>query len=121
MRKKILIVDDDADILELLTVILEESGYEVRTLSCGDTVFESIDDYNPNLVLMDVMLADMDGREICKSVKQHDLNYLFPIILISGTHDLAELLGEEGAPNDFIEKPFNIDFLLQKVEKHLSA
>ena len=66
MRKKILIVDDDADILELLTVILEESGYEVRTLSCGDTVFESIDDYNPNLVLMDVMLADMDGREIVK-------------------------------------------------------
>ena len=121
MSKKILILDDDTDILEILSLILVDSGYEVRTLSCGNTVFDNIKEFHPDLVLMDVMLADMDGRAICKDIKQNDLTCLVPVILISGTHDLAESLHSPGGPNDFIAKPFNITQLLERIEKQLAA
>jgi len=121
MSKKILIIDDDPDILDLLSLILVEGGYEVRMLSCGDTVFDDIKDFQPDLLLMDVMLADMDGRAICKSIKENHLTHFLPVILISGTHDLAESLLLPGAPNDFVAKPFDIDYLLQKIETQLAA
>jgi DNA-binding response OmpR family regulator len=73
MSKKILIIDDDPDILEILSLILVESGYEVRMLSCGDTVFDDIKDFRPDLILMDIMLAGMDGRAICKEIKENHL------------------------------------------------
>jgi len=121
MSKKILILDDDADILEIISLLLVDNGYEVRTLSCGDTVFEDIKDFQPDLILMDVMLADMDGRAICKNIKENHLTYFLPVILISGTHDLDESLHLPGAPNDFVAKPFDIDYLLEKIEKQLAA
>jgi DNA-binding response OmpR family regulator len=121
MSKKILIIDDDPDILKILSLVLVEAGYEVRMLSCGDTVFDDIKDFQPDLILMDVMLAGMDGREICKSIKENHLTNLLPVILISGTHDLAESLLLPGGPNDFVAKPFDIDHLLARVEKQLVA
>ncbi len=121
MIKKILIVDDDSDILEILSLVLVQSGYEVRMLSCGDTVFDDIKDFQPDLILMDVMLAGMDGRAICKEIKENHLTYFVPVILISGTHDLAESLHLPGAPNDFIAKPFDIDYLLERIKKQLAA
>ena len=121
MHKKILIIDDDPDILEILSLLLIEAGYDVRMLSCGDTVFEDIKDFQPDLILMDVMLAGMDGRAICKNIKENHLTYFLPVILISGTHDLADSLHLPGAPNDFVAKPFDIDHLLQVVDKQLAA
>ena len=121
MRKKILILDDDPDILEIISLILVENEYEVRALSCGDTVFNDIKDFKPDLLLMDVMLAGMDGRSICKNIKKNPLTFSVPVILISGTHDLSKSLHLPGAPNDFVAKPFDLDYLLQMVEKQLTA
>ncbi|MCO5948045.1 response regulator [Mucilaginibacter flavidus] len=119
MRKKILILDDDPDILEILSFLLVENGYEVRTLHCGHTVFDDIKDFQPHLVLMDVMLAEMDGRAICKNIKENYLTCFLPVILISGTHNLAESMHLPGAPNDFLAKPFDMDDLLATIEKQL--
>jgi len=121
MSKKILVLDDDKDILEILSFLLLDSGYQVKTLSCGDTIFEDIKSFQPDLILMDVMLAGLDGRSICRSIKENHLTYFLPVILISGTHDLADSLHFPGAPNDFIAKPFDVDYLLAKVEKQLST
>ncbi|MDB5022358.1 MAG: response regulator [Mucilaginibacter sp.] len=121
MSKKILIIDDDPDILDLLSLILVKGGYEVRTLSCGETVFDDIKDFQPDLVLMDVMLAGMDGRAICKSIKENHLTYFLPVILISGTHDLAKSLDLPGGPNDFVAKPFDIVYLLERIAMQLAA
>jgi DNA-binding response OmpR family regulator len=121
MSKKILILDDDDDILEILSLLLVDHGYEVRGLTCGDTVFEDIKDFQPDLILMDIMLAGLDGRAICKSIKENLMTYFVPVILISGTHDVAESLHLPGAPNDFVAKPFDIDHLLERIEKQLSA
>ena len=121
MRKKILVIDDDSDILEILGLLLTGEGYEVKTLIHGDSVFESIRDFQPDLILLDVMLAGMDGRAICKDIKENKLTYSIPVILISGTHDLKHLLHLPGAPNDFIAKPFDIAILLDGIERQLVA
>lgn len=121
MNKKILILDDDPDILEILSLLLTDNGYEVRTLSCGETVFDDIKDFEPDLVLMDVILAGLDGRSICKEIKENHLTCFLPVILISGTHDLAESLHLPGTPNDFVAKPFDIDHLLARIAKQLAA
>jgi DNA-binding response OmpR family regulator len=120
-KKKILILDDDPVILKLLSFLLTEVGYEIQTLSCGDTVFDDIKAFQPDLILMDVMLAGLDGRSICKNIKENHLTSFLPVILISSTHHLLQSLDFHGAPNDFIPKPFDIDDLLRKIEKQLAA
>jgi DNA-binding response OmpR family regulator len=121
MSKKILILDDDNDILEILSWLLKDSGYQVKTLSCGETVFDDIKDFRPDLILMDVMLAGLDGRSICRNIKENHLTYFIPVILISGTYDLADVLNQSGAPNDFVSKPFDLYHLLAKIQKQLAA
>jgi len=120
-RERILVVDDDDDILEIVTLLLSERGYEVRMLNHGKTIFDNIREFQPGLILMDVMLGDMDGRAICQDLKKDPLIGSLPVILISGTHDLAESINLPGGPDDFIAKPFDLDELYAKVERHLAA
>ena len=102
-------------------LISTDNGYEVRMLSCGETVFHNIKDFQPDLVLMDIMLAGMDSRDICKNTKENIPTQSLPVILISGTHDVGESLNLPNGPNDFLTKPFDIDFLLTKIEKPIAA
>lgn len=120
MGKKILILDDDHDILDVVSFLLADSGYEVQTLNTGEEVFAAISQFHPDLVLMDVMLAQLDGRLICSKLKANVQTLHIPVILISGTHDLATTLDQIGAPNDFMAKPFDIDELLGKVKAQLA-
>ncbi|OCX51804.1 histidine kinase [Mucilaginibacter sp. PPCGB 2223] len=123
MCKKILVLDDDLAILDALGDVLEYGGYDVCKLSRGDEIFEQIEDYHPDLILLDVMLADRDGREICKQIKldeNHEISNI-PVIMISATHDLSKVLNQRGAPDDFVAKPFDIDNLLNKIELQLAA
>ncbi|WP_448700369.1 response regulator transcription factor [Mucilaginibacter sp. AW1-3] len=123
MCKKILVLDDDLAILDAIGDVLEYGGYDVCKLSRGDEIFKRIDDYQPDLILLDVMLADQDGREICKRIKQdkHEEISNIPVILISATHNLSETLDQQGAPDDFVAKPFDIYSLLDKIEHQLAA
>jgi DNA-binding response OmpR family regulator len=121
MSKRILIVDDDADILEMLTYFLSESGYEINGLLRGDKVFDAIRNFHPDLILMDVMLSGLDGRTICTKIKSEPDTKFLPVILISGSHDLADSLNQLGAPNDFLAKPFDIEHLLYKIEFQFAA
>ncbi len=121
MKQKILVLDDDEDILDVISYILIDKGYEVETLSGGEEIFQAIGHFHPDLVLMDVMLGSMDGRMICKELKHQTETSSLPVILISASHDLAQSLRQDGAPNDFIAKPFDIDYLIQKVERQLAA
>ncbi|MES3017039.1 MAG: response regulator [Bacteroidota bacterium] len=120
-KRKILIVDDDLDILEVIGLILESEGYEVELVSNGQQIFDHISQFNPDLIILDVMLGDMDGREICRNIKNSEETLHIPIIMISATHNMADSIKKSCKPDDFIEKPFDIVNLITKVELKLSA
>jgi two-component system phosphate regulon response regulator PhoB len=118
--RRILAVDDDNDILEVLQFILEDSGYEVETLTDGHFLMEKIRESNPDLILLDIMLGNMDGRELCKAVKQLEATHNIPVILISASHNISNTKYEDGAPNDFIAKPFDINELLDTIKRQFN-
>lgn len=120
MSKKILAVDDDREIVDVIKIILEDEGYEVSTLTTGKNIFNVISSIRPDLILLDVMLGGMDGREICKSIKSHAIFKYIPIVMISASHNLQNFLKLPGSPNDFLSKPFDIEHLLIKVKKQLA-
>lgn len=119
--RRILAVDDDSDILEVIQYILEDSGYEVETLTDGQYLFDKIKESQPDLILLDIMLGNLDGRDLCRSVKVRSETQNIPVILVSASHDVSKSLDQEGAPNDFIAKPFDIDVLLGTINRQLNA
>lgn len=116
--RRILAVDDDKDILEIIKYILEDSGYEVDTLAEGKNLFDRIKQHEPDLILLDIMLGNLDGRELCKTLKTHQETKNIPVILISASHDPGRL-NQDGSPDDFIAKPFDIDVLLNRISSQL--
>ncbi|MGN8070778.1 PleD family two-component system response regulator [Mucilaginibacter sp. SG564] len=118
--RRILAVDDDSDILEVLQYILEDSGYEVITLADGHYLFDKIKESQPDLILLDIMLGNLDGRDLCKSVKTSIETHDIPVILISASHEVSRALNQTGAPDDFIAKPFDIDVLLGSINRQLN-
>jgi DNA-binding response OmpR family regulator len=118
---RILAVDDDKDILEVLQFILEDSGYQVDTLSDGHHLFDSINSQLPDLILMDIMLNGLDGRDLCKNVKLNNKTHNIPVIMISASHNISDVLRQDCAPDDFLAKPFDINILLNKIQRQLAA
>lgn len=121
MGKRILAIDDNPAILDVLNEILSFEGYEVVTISDGRKVFDTVEQVHPDLILLDVMLDNLDGREICRALKNNRMFSGIPVIMISATHDLKSLLDQPGAPDDFIAKPFDIYYLISKVNHQLAA
>lgn len=114
-------IDDNLAILDVLKEILSFEGYEVITISDARKVFDTVEKIHPDLILLDVMLDNLDGREICRALKMNHLSSDIPVIMISATHDLMSLLNQPGAPDDFIAKPFDIYYLISKVNHQLAA
>ncbi|WP_442591588.1 response regulator transcription factor [Pedobacter sp. AW31-3R] len=121
MFKKILAVDDDNDILDVIRIILEDEGYEVSTLTDGKKVFEYVNNDKPDLILLDVMLGGVDGRDICRALKSDAVYNQIPIIMISASHNMDSFLTMPGSPNDFLAKPFDINNLINTVKAQLAA
>ncbi len=118
MALDVLVVDDEADIRDLVAGVLEDEGYAVRTASDSDSALSAIEDRRPSLVLLDVWLqgSRLDGLQILEQVKQRDPT--LPVIMISGHGNLDTAVAaiREGAV-DFIEKPFEAGRLLHLVER----
>ncbi|HEY4196211.1 MAG TPA: response regulator [Mucilaginibacter sp.] len=119
--RRILVVDDNEDILEILKLILEGYDYEVVTLADGHLLTSQVKNDRPDLILLDIMLGDMDGRELCKILKSDTKTHDIPVILISASHGMSERFKPCDAPDDFLAKPFDINELMDKVQTHLSA
>ncbi len=117
MKKRILVADDDPAIVESTRLILEEFGYEVDSTVDGETIYKMERDY-PDLLLLDIWMSGIDGREICRYLKNEERTREIPIIMISASRDIKESAREAGA-DDFLAKPFNMDDLIEKIEKHI--
>ncbi|ARS39033.1 response regulator [Sphingobacteriaceae bacterium GW460-11-11-14-LB5] len=119
--KRILVVDDNQEILELIELILNLEGYQVSGLMDASHFNQRITDFKPDLILLDVMLGALDGRDLCNLLKADQLTLHIPVIMISASHNLSDMKGSICHPNDFIAKPFDISNLINKVSAQLAA
>src|SRR5437870_5702463 len=115
-KRKILVADDDPAILEALILMLEDAGYEVKTTTNGATIQEVYKEL-PDLILLDIWMSGVDGRDICKQLKHQKKTKHIPIIMISANRDTEDIAKKAGA-DDFIAKPFEMKNLLAKVEQY---
>ncbi|MCP4688930.1 MAG: response regulator [Desulfobacterales bacterium] len=118
---KILIVDDKPENLRLLTGILKEKGYLVRQLRDGNMVLASAVSAPPDLILLDIMMPDMDGYQVCGRLKAEERTRDIPVIFISAlneTMDKVKAFSTGGV--DYITKPFQEQEVLARVETHLT-
>lgn len=119
--KKILVIDDDPNIQEILENILSELGYKINLASDGDQALKRIEQDKPDLILMDIRLPDIDGISLCRQVRQLKETSNIPILMLTALSDVttyhdAKLFGAV----DYIVKPFDLDLLREKIEKVLS-
>ncbi|SRR5258708_40203555 len=117
MYKKILVVDDDYDILEPLTLILESKNFEVETTTKGDLVYSKISSFKPDILLLDIRISGSDGREICQRLKKDKKTKQLIVIMMSA-HPNAKKDSEGIGADNFLAKPFETEELLSLVEKY---
>lgn len=116
-QKTILIADDDRAILESSQLLLEMNNYRVIT-STGNDVISLIKKYSPLVVLLDIWMGHIDGRDVCMQIRSDLTINKTPIIMVSASNDIQSTYLEDGA-NDYLEKPFDIDELLKKIENNI--
>ena len=110
---KILVVDDSEDLLDLLTVMLRIKGHEVSTAYGIVDAIKKVDSFSPDLIMIDVLLGNRSGKELCKTIKKSK-SYI-PVMLMSASPPLLKNFKECKA-DDFIDKPFDITELNTKID-----
>jgi excisionase family DNA binding protein len=116
-KRKVLLVDDDAELVELMSKVLEEDGrFEVRIASNGFDAGMMVKEYRPDLIVLDVMLPDINGKEVCHRVRADSSLEDVRILCISGMieEDKIQELRLSGA-DDFLHKPFEIEYLIERM------
>ncbi|MCX2477842.1 response regulator [Pedobacter sp. MC2016-15] len=120
MTKRIHIVEDDEDIRYIVCYILTEMGYEVTLAdSISDFRRQQAEDFKPDLLLLDVMLPDGNGLDLCHELKKSPATQEVPVIIMSAHATEDQSIKRSGA-EEFISKPFNLDDLTDLISKHLS-
>jgi DNA-binding response OmpR family regulator len=114
---RILVADDDREIVQLIKESLEEEGFEVVATYNGREAFEKVNQCKPNLVILDIMMPELDGLEVCRRVRQE---LSAPIILLSAkSREIDKVVGLEVGADDYLIKPFSINELIARVKAHL--
>lgn len=117
MSNKILIVDDDSEIRKITGIYLENEGYEVLKAENGEQALKLIDEYNIDLILLDIMMPIMDGIELCMKIREVNM---MPIIFLSAkSEELDKIHGLASGADDYITKPFNAMELIARVKSQL--
>jgi DNA-binding response OmpR family regulator len=117
--KKVLIVDDDIDILTVVQMLLRMNNYSVKAISRWQDIDEAILSFCPNLILLDVALSGADGREICRKLKRSSETRNIPVILFSAHYDLANNIRECMA-DGLVTKPFERSYLLETIQENIA-
>jgi excisionase family DNA binding protein len=116
-KRKVLLVDDDAELVELMTKVLDEDGrFETRIASNGFDAGMMVKEYRPDIIVLDVMLPDINGKEVCHRVRADSTLEEVRILCISGMveDDKIQELRLSGA-DDFLHKPFDIEYLIERM------
>jgi DNA-binding response OmpR family regulator len=117
MNKLIAIIDDEPDILELVSINLKKASYRVKEFPDSESFFRSLVAQTPDLIILDLMLPDMDGFEVCKFLKGQDKYTSIPIIMLTARAEETEkVLGLELGADDYVTKPFSPRELVARVK-----
>lgn len=121
MRAKILSVDDERDVTDLVHFNLSRAGYDVVTADCGRAALRAVEEHRPDLILLDLMLPDIDGFGVCEILRRDPETAAIPVIILTAwaTHD-ARSLGLELGALDYLTKPFSPRELTDRVRHLLS-
>ena len=113
-KQKILIVDDDANIAELISLYLNKECFETLIVGDGESALDAVKSFSPNLILLDLMLPGIDGYQVCREVRSHSA---IPIIMLSAKGEIFDkVLGLELGADDYMEKPFDSKELVARVK-----
>ncbi|RYZ47342.1 MAG: response regulator [Sphingobacteriales bacterium] len=115
--KKILVVDDNECILEMLKELLELKGFDVQLLSGGRSVEDVVAAEMPDIVLLDILLGKHNGMDICRHIKENPNTSQVPVLMMSAMEKPLNLVGQSTVPDDFIAKPFDIYHLMMKIDR----
>ena len=114
-KQRILIVDDDENIAELISLYLTKECFETRIVGDGESALSAVKEFNPNLILLDLMLPGIDGYQVCREVRKEELQV--PIIMLSAKGEVFDkVLGLELGADDYMEKPFDSKELVARVK-----
>jgi two-component system, OmpR family, response regulator VicR len=117
MNKKILVVDDEKPIADILQFNLKKEGYEVVCAYDGEEALQKVEEFVPDLILLDIMLPQKDGMEVCREVRK---KYDMPIIMLTAKDsEIDKVLGLELGADDYVTKPFSTRELLARVKANL--
>ncbi|MEC8677961.1 MAG: response regulator transcription factor [Candidatus Margulisiibacteriota bacterium] len=117
IKKRILLVEDEEDIASILKLNLEADGFEVQTLYSGGNVLNETIQYKPHIILLDVMIPEKDGFEVCKELKANSVTKSVPIIFLTAkTLEHNVISGLEIGADDYITKPFSISVVISRIK-----
>ena len=119
-ERKVLVVDDEENIIHILEFSIEAEGYEVITASNGEEAIKKARKEQPNLIILDIMMPKVDGYEVCRVLKANPLTKKIPVILLTAKgREIDKRLGFEVGASDYIVKPFSPSKLIDKINEHL--
>ena len=115
-KGRILLVDDEEDILEFLSYNLIKEGFKIKTASDGKSALKILEKFNPDLIILDVMMPEMDGIEVCESIRKNEKNDdVLILFLTARSEDYSELAGFSAGADDYITKPIKPRLLVSRV------
>jgi DNA-binding response OmpR family regulator len=117
MKKKILVLEKNRDILELIDIILTQEGYEVDLISSDKDIFDHIENFRPDIILLDIIHPTIEGTAICTAIKSGKDTCHIPVIVLS-THPKAQIVKEICA-DEVVNKPFDVSLLTSVIEQQL--
>jgi len=119
-NKKIFIADDDADILQIIAMMLQTQGYEIDISNNANDIFNYAEEELPDLILLDIWMSGIDGREICARLKKGQLTKDIPVLFVSANSSIEEIAKKYKA-DGFIAKPFEMDYLLDRISSFVTV
>jgi DNA-binding response OmpR family regulator len=120
MAKKVAVVEDEAELAALVEYNLERNGFSVRVLRGARDTMRQLEDFVPDLILLDVMLPETDGFDLCRQIRKHTTLSRTPILFLTArSEEVDRVLGLELGGDDYVTKPFSIRELIARVKAHL--
>jgi DNA-binding response OmpR family regulator len=116
LYKNILVIEDNHAILDVITLILQSEAYRVNGLNKSADMMFHVEEFKPNLIILDIMLPDGDGRVLLQELRSKPSTEHIPVLMISARYTAKNVQHGEFKPNGFLAKPFDIDDLLDKIE-----